>query len=157
MAAKTTQVKEPGRGRFLSTAAQTYGVQLGVAVISLGNALIVSRALGAEGRGEVAFLTAIAFLTSNVGTAGVQEANVNLAGAEPALRRTLAANSLVLAAILGCVAIVAVAALIAIAPAVGGGLPPQLLALTLAALPMLILNTYLRFLIQGEYGFGVTN
>jgi O-antigen/teichoic acid export membrane protein len=146
--------KRPG---FLPMAAQTYGAQIGVAVFSLGNALVVSRTLGPIGRGDVAFLTAIAFLTSNIFTSGVQEANINLAGTEPRVRRALATNSLILAALLGCIGIAAVAALVIAAPSVGGEVSGPLLALTLASLPMLVLNTYLRFLIQGDYGFGVTN
>ncbi|MCD6725886.1 MAG: oligosaccharide flippase family protein [Solirubrobacteraceae bacterium] len=142
---------------LLRTAAQTYGSQLGVAVLSLGNALIVARSLGAVGRGEVAFLTAIAWLGSNISTFGVQEANVNLAAAEPHLRRSLATNSLILSVLLGAACAGAIAALVAIVPAAGGSASHLLLWLVLISLPMLILSTYLRFLIQGEYGFGVTN
>jgi O-antigen/teichoic acid export membrane protein len=157
MAARDHALDEPKRPGFFSTAVQTYGSQIGVAVFSLGNALIVARSLGPTGRGDVAFLTAIAFLTSSLSTAGVQEANVNLAGAEPALRRALATNSLILSALLGSLGIAAVIALVAAVPDAGGGARTLLLAITLASLPMLVLNTYLRFLIQGDYGFAVTN
>ena len=157
MAATSELTDDPRRRGFLSTAAQTYGAQIGVAVVSLGNVMIVSRVLGPDGRGQFAFLTAIAFLTSSLGTASVQEANVNLASSEPTLRRTLATNSVLLAAVLGCLGIAVVTGLVLIAPGIAGEASRLLLALTLASLPMLILNTYLRFLIQGEYGFAVTN
>jgi O-antigen/teichoic acid export membrane protein len=147
---------EPPRG-MLGWAIQSYGAQVGVAALSLVNAIVMARALGAAGRGEVAFLTAIAFLTSNLWTLGVQEANVNLAGAEPETRRALATNSLILSAILGAIGGLLVAALILIVPAAGAGVGWPLLILVIASLPMLVLNTYLRFLIQGDYGFGVTN
>ena len=41
----------------------TYGTNLTAAVLSLANVLIVSRALGPEGRGDVVFLAAMAFFT----------------------------------------------------------------------------------------------
>ncbi len=146
----------PARG-LLGAAIQTYGSQVGVAVLSLVNAVVMARALGASGRGEVAFLTAIAFLGSNIWTLGVQEANVNLAGAEPATRPALATNSLILAVLLGSLGALSIAVLIVLVPSAGAGVSWTLLWLALASLPMLVLNTYLRFLIQGDYGFGITN
>ena len=41
----------------------TYGTNLTASVLSLANVLIVSRALGPEGRGDVVFLAAMAFFT----------------------------------------------------------------------------------------------
>jgi O-antigen/teichoic acid export membrane protein len=142
---------------MLHAALQNYGSQLAVAVFSLGNALITSRALGPTGRGEIAFLTSIAFLASSAATLGVQEANVNLAGAEPHLRRSLATNSLILSVIFGLLTALAIVVLFAVAPGAEGGVDHLLLGLVLASLPMLVLNIYLRFLIQGEYGWAVTN
>ncbi len=142
---------------MLGPAIQSYGAQIGVAALSLVNVIVMARALGATGRGEVAFLTAIAFLGSNVWTMGVQEANVNLAGSEPATRRSLATNSLILSALLGATGALLIAGFIFVVPAAGAGLSWALLWLIFASLPMLVLNTYLRFLIQGDYGFGVTN
>jgi O-antigen/teichoic acid export membrane protein len=148
---------EPQRPGFLSSAVQTFGSQVAVAVISLGNALIVARALGPTGRGDVVFLTTIAFIVSSLATVGVQEANVNVAGSHPHLRRTLATNSIILSFLFGCLAIAAVAVLVILVPDAGGDSETVLLALTLAALPGLVLSTNLRLLIQGDYGFAVTN
>ena len=142
---------------MLPAALQTYGTQLGMAALSLVNALVMARALGATGRGEVVFLTTVAFLGSNVWTLGVQEANVNLAGAEPATRRSLATNSLWLSLLLGAAGALLIALLITIVPAAGAGVSWTLLWVILATLPVLILGTYLRFLIQGSFGFGITN
>lgn len=138
-------------------AVQTYGAQVGVAVLSLGNALLTARVLGPAGRGEVVFLTAIGWLTSNLATLGVQEANVNVAGERPDARAALATNSAVMAAIFGLLTFGIVALLVLLAPAVGGEVDRTLLWIVLATLPVLIFSTYLRFLIQGDYGFGVTN
>jgi O-antigen/teichoic acid export membrane protein len=150
----SADVKRPG---FLPAAMQTFGAQVGVAFLSLGNVLIVSRALGPSGRGSVAFLTAIAMISSNLATMGIHEANVNLAGSEPRLRRALAGNSLLLSAVFGALAIAAVVALMLVAPRAAGGADPLLLALTLSSLPILVLNSYVRALLQGEYGFSITN
>jgi len=150
----SADVKRPA---FLGAATQTFGAQVGVAFLSLGNVLIVSRYLGPTGRGDIAFLTAIAMISSNLATMGIHEANVNLAGSEPRLRRALAGNSLLLSGIFGALAIGAVVALVLVAPAVAGGVDPWLLALTLASFPILVLNTYVRALLQGEYGFSISN
>jgi O-antigen/teichoic acid export membrane protein len=157
MASIEEELEQPSRPGFLSSAVQTFGAQIAVAVISLGNALVVSRALGPSGRGDVVFLTTIAYIVSSLATVGVQEANVNLAGAQPGLRRALATNSILLSALFGCLAIAAVTALVILVPAAGGAAKTSLLALTLASLPGLVLSTNLRFLIQGDYGFAVTN
>jgi O-antigen/teichoic acid export membrane protein len=85
----------PRRPSFAASAAITYGSQIVAAVLSLANVLIVSRTLGPSGRGQIAFLTAIAFLSANLATLGVQEAMANIAGAEPERRRALAGNALV--------------------------------------------------------------
>src|SRR5215210_6617534 len=56
--------------RFASAALTTYGTRLAVAVLSFGSILIVARSLGPEGRGEVALLTAIATLSSQLAVLG---------------------------------------------------------------------------------------
>ena len=91
---------------FARSAFQTYGTSLLVAVISLGNVLVMARVLGADGRGQVAFLTAIAFFVSSLGTLGIPESNANYGAAHPHQRRALATNSLLLALVLGVTAIV---------------------------------------------------
>ncbi|HSC90991.1 MAG TPA: oligosaccharide flippase family protein [Gaiellaceae bacterium] len=135
----------------------TFGTQLAVAALSLVNVLVIARSLGAEGRGEVAFLGTIAFLTSQLASVGVQQANANLAGREPELRPSLATNSALLALGLGLAAAAIVALLIALVPAVGGGLPVELLLCALAAIPMLVFQTFLVFMVRADYGFGVAN
>ena len=130
---------------------------MAVAFLSLVNVLIVSRSLGPTGRGEVVFLTAIAWLTSSMATFGVEEANANLAASHPKVRRSLATNSLFFAAIFGVAAAVALTALIAVVPAIGGdsALGPR--SLVFCALPLLILGIYLKYLVQADYGFALTN
>jgi O-antigen/teichoic acid export membrane protein len=145
------------RPRFLSSAVTTFGAKVAVSLIALGNTLVIARALGPEGRGEVALLFAIGYLTGILATFGVQETNVNLAGAEPALRRSLATNSVILSTILGLASAVTVTVLVAAMPSIAGGVSISLILIALASVPAVILFTYLQFLIRGDYGFGVTN
>jgi O-antigen/teichoic acid export membrane protein len=135
----------------------TYGTNLIVSVLSLANVLIVSRVLGPVGRGDVVFLAAIAGFTSMLVSAGVEESNANFAASEPPLRRALATNSIVLALLLGVLAVCAVQGLIAAFPAVAGPSTSALRWLTLAFIPVLLLNLYLRWLVRADYAFAVTN
>jgi O-antigen/teichoic acid export membrane protein len=146
------------RGRsFASAAVATYATNISVAVLSLANVLIVARALGPLGRGEVAFLLTIAMLSGTLASLGVEEANGNLAGTHPGSRRALASNSLILALLLGALAAAVVLTAMAIFPGVAGGLDPQLRWLAIAAIPLPILQIYLQFLIRADYGFALTN
>jgi O-antigen/teichoic acid export membrane protein len=146
-----------GRPPPLRSAAQTYAANLAGAFLSLANVLVVARVLGPEGRGHVAFLTAIAWFVSNLSTFGVQEANANFAAAEPRLRRALATNSLLFALAFGAAAAGLLGALIAVFPAVGGDSDAGLRWMTFAFLPVLVLQPFLRLLVQADYGFTVTN
>jgi O-antigen/teichoic acid export membrane protein len=141
----------------MSAALLTYGTNLLVAFLSLINVLVVSRTLGPVGRGDVVFLTAIAWLVSHLATFGIQEANANLAGAQPRLRPALATNSILFACLFGSLAAATLTLLIALVPAVGGESAVGLRTLTFASLPVFILAVYLRFLVQADYGFRVTN
>ena len=134
----------------------TYGTQVSAAFLSLLSVLIVARALGAEGRGNVAFLTAITFLTANLATFGLQEANANFAASEPRVRRALASNSVLLARPRRGGDRRAVR-LIALVPAVAGESDPTLRWMAFAFIPAILLQIYLRFLVQADYGFAVTN
>lgn len=142
---------------FARSAAFTYGSQIAAAFLSLLSVLIVARALGAEGRGQVAFLTAITFLTANLATFGVQEATANFAAAEARARRALATNAVLLALALGGVALAALYVLIEIVPAVAGESDPTLRWVAFAFIPAILLQVFLRFLVQADYGFAVTN
>jgi len=142
---------------FVRSAAFMYGTQISAAFLSLFSVLIVFRALGAEGRGQVAFLTAITFLTANLSTFGLQEANGNFAASHPHARRALATNSVLLALVLGGLAIAVLAVLIALFPAVAGESDPALRWAAFAFIPVILLQIFLRFLVQADYGFAVTN
>lgn len=147
----------PGPPRFASAALATYGTRLAVAALSFGSILIVARSLGPEGRGEVALLTAIATLSSQLAVLGVDEANVNMASTDASRRPALATNSIILAALFGGLAVAVLLPLFELFPGIGGDTSAGLRWLALAAIPGLILQTYLNFLIRGGFGFGITN
>lgn len=147
-----------GRRRsFASSVLEMFSANVAVSALSLVNVLITARALGPAGRGEVAFLTTVANITSQLATLGVQQANVNFAGRDPKLLPTLMSNSAVLAATLGGTAAALVAIGVSIVPAIGGGASTSLLVLVLAALPFLILRIFLEFLAYSGYRFRLAN
>jgi O-antigen/teichoic acid export membrane protein len=126
-------------------------------VLSLVNVLIVARSLGSTGRGEVAFLTTVAYLTSQLALLGVDQANMNFAAAQPRLRSVLATNSVLLALLLGAVAVGVVSGLIALVPGIGGSASNGLRWLMLGSVPMLILQIYMLLLVRADYAFGLAN
>jgi O-antigen/teichoic acid export membrane protein len=141
-----------------SAALLTYGTNITIAVLSLVNVLIISRALGPAGRGSVAFLTTIAFLTSNLAMAGVQESNANVGARHPERRAALATNAVILAAALGALGALAVAGLVTLIPDAGAEQTRRaMLLLALAAIPFLILQGYLAYLVQSDRRFTVFN
>jgi O-antigen/teichoic acid export membrane protein len=154
---RRTDEAKGARPSFTASTLQTWGTNVGGAFLGLFNVLIVSRVLGPSGRGDFALLAAIAWLTSNLSTFGIQEANANVGAAEPSHRRALATNSVLFALVFGAASAALVATLVAVFPAVDGDSQPWLLAVTLGTIPVLILTTYLRFLVLAEYGFLPSN
>jgi O-antigen/teichoic acid export membrane protein len=151
-------IDEDGRPRFQrpslqSSAAFTFGRKLLVAFLSLLNVLIVARTLGPTGRGDVVFVTTLALILAQLASLSVQEANINLAAREPRLRRALASNSLLLALLLGALAVALTATLIQLFPALGGDADADDRWLALASVPVLIVATYLERLLDAEYRF----
>ncbi|MCC6223269.1 MAG: oligosaccharide flippase family protein [Thermoleophilia bacterium] len=151
---------EQPRGRrpsFAASAILTYGTNLAVALLSLGNVMVVSRALGPTGRGDVVFLTTMAILTSNVSAMGVHQANINIAGAEPERRRALATNSVILAGLFGLGSAAALLGLIEAFPGLAGESDPSLRWLALGVIPVMILGHFLHFIVQADYAFKAMN
>jgi O-antigen/teichoic acid export membrane protein len=140
--------------RFAAAAATTYGTQLFAAALSFFSVLIVSRALGPSGRGDVAFLITVAVLSSNFALLGVQEANANFAASDPGRRPALATNSLALSALTGGTCAGLLAILMAAIPSFGPDVSAWLIALALGSIAVIVLQTQLQFLIAAEYGFG---
>jgi O-antigen/teichoic acid export membrane protein len=147
----------PERPSLIRSAATTYLANIAVALCSFLSVLITARVLGAEGRGSVAFLTTVAYLTAQLATVGVYQANANFAARNPELVRDLAGTTLVLAGGFGAVAAGIVGGLVAVFPAVGGGSDTGLIVLVLAVLPMLVLQPSLDQLLRSQYHFTLAN
>jgi O-antigen/teichoic acid export membrane protein len=148
---------EAQRPSFVSSALVTYGTNIAVALLSLVNVLIIARVLGPTGRGGVAFLTTVAFLSSQLATLGIQQANVNFAARDPRLQASLATNSLLFALVAGAGAMAIVAGLVAVFPVVAGDSDTGLRWLALASIPMLIFGVYLQNLAIANYSFRIQN
>jgi O-antigen/teichoic acid export membrane protein len=134
-----------------------YGTQVAGAFLGLVNVLIVSRALGPTGRGNVAFVLTMAMLVSQLSNLGVQSAVMNFGGRDRKLLPKLAGTSVVLALLLGGLAMAFVAGLIELFPAVGGGVDPLTRWIALGCVPVLILSYYLYMVALVEYRFAVSN
>jgi O-antigen/teichoic acid export membrane protein len=147
-----------GHGRkFVLRSLATYGTSGTTSALQLVNVLIVSRTLGATGRGEVAFLATVAYLSAQFASLGIQQANSNIGGAEPQSRRSLATNSLLFSLALGLAAIAVVVALTAIVPAAGAHSRLSARAIALASIPAIIFGDYLSSLLTANYRFAVVN
>ncbi|MDQ3875690.1 MAG: oligosaccharide flippase family protein [Actinomycetota bacterium] len=138
-------------------AAATFTTNAAVVAFSLINVLILARALGPAGRGSVAFVIAVFVLTGGLASLGLEQANANLGGTRPERRATLATNSLLAALVVGAGAALLVGLLLAVVPAARGEADVRLLLLALAVLPSGLLGDYLKYLLQSDYRFGVTN
>jgi O-antigen/teichoic acid export membrane protein len=139
-----------------SRAAATFATNVGAAALGLANVLVVARALGPEGRGEVAFLTTVGVLSAGVATLGIEQATANL-GVRRELRPTLAGNAAAFATVLGLGAAGVLAGIALLLPATFTDADPEVLALVLLSIPAVVLGTYLAFLVQADYRFGVFN
>ena len=137
---KTKPWSTLGQRQLTSAVAATYSTTVAAAGLSLVNVLITSRALGAAGRGELAFLTTVAMLSATLASLGVEEANGNLGWFSTGLEAALATNSLLLSALLGSVASGLLIVIIATFPAVGGGSSQMLLAVAIAVVPVDVLQ-----------------
>jgi O-antigen/teichoic acid export membrane protein len=145
------------RPSLMRSGLMTYGANVAGSGLALVNVLIMARALGPVGRGDVVFLTTIAFLVSWLASLGIDQANINFAGRDRSLTPALATNSLALALALGAAAVGVVAVLVELFPAIGGESEAELRWLILAAIPMLIAQIFLRQLAVAFYGFAVMN
>jgi hypothetical protein len=139
------------------SAALTYGSYVGVSVLGLVNVLLVARVLGPVGRGDIAFLMAVAGLTAFMFNLSVQEANGNLAGLRPHKTSSLLTNSLLLSVVLGLAAAATAVATLEYVPLLRREVPKVDLILALVSMPLLILQTYLVYLARGGYYFAIAN
>ena len=145
------------RSFALGPALGTYGTNVLNAVLQLGNVLIVSRALGPTGRGDVAFLTTVAGLSSQVALLGIHRAVANFVPRDRPAGRSLASNSLGLSVFLGGLAIGILALLFLLAPAVGAHEPLGRRWLALVSIPVIVFQACLVQLVRAYDDHRVAN
>jgi O-antigen/teichoic acid export membrane protein len=135
----------------------TFAVNVGGAALSLASVLVVSRALGPGGRGNVVFLMTVSTLTARFALLGLPDANVNFASAEPESRKSLATNSLLLSFFVGWLGSGIVGLLMLGLPALEGPADPLLLLVALVSVPLLVFQQSALRLVHADYRFGVAN
>ena len=137
--------------------ATTYGAQIAVSVLSLANVLVIARTLGPAGRGDVAFLAAVAWLTAFCFTMSAHEAMANRAAIEPKDRPELAGSAVVLAAFLGTAGAAAAYVAVNYVPFLRLDVDGLALVAALVAIPVLILQTYFSYLVRAASAVGAAN
>lgn len=145
------------RSSFLASAVATYATNITVAILSLVNVLIIARALDPVGRGEVAFLTTVAALTSQLASFGIPQALSNAAGKRPEITPRLVTNAAIISAVAGLVAVGVVTVVVALIPGAGAGAADLLRWMALAAVPMLLLQSCLQAVVLVHFGFAAYN
>jgi O-antigen/teichoic acid export membrane protein len=139
------------------SAITTLAAQVGIAVLALGNVILIGRVLGPAGRGSVAFLTTVGFISSWLSTLGVDQFISNLGARAPHKRRELAGNALVLALAFGGFAAVFVLTATLVFPKLQGDASRGLFTLVMLNVPLLVLQIYLRQLTAAQYHFMIGN
>lgn len=146
-----------GRPSLLSSSLLTYGTLLLASGLSLVNVFVVARDLGATGRGNVAFLTTMAFIITQAASIGIDQSNVNFASEDPELAPSLSTNSLFLALGLGILAGLIMLAVFAIFPVVGASSSFGMRLMILLSVPILIASFFLVYVVEAAYGFFTLN
>jgi O-antigen/teichoic acid export membrane protein len=150
--------EEDGPPRSTSFSAfTTLASQIAIAVLALGNVIVIGRILGPSGRGSVAFLTTVGFISSWLATLGVDQSISNMGAQAPHMRRALAGNAVVLALIFGGIAASVVLVGTLIFPQLQGDASRELLTLVMLNVPLLVLQIYLRQLTAAQYHFTIGN
>lgn len=145
------------RPSFARSAASTFLTNVAVAILSFASVLITARSLGATGRGDVALLTTIAFLSSELASLGVQQSDANFAAQRPERSPQLAATSTVIAGVAGLATMGILGALFALYPAASGHAHTGILIVVVLVVPVLLLQLYLQQLVLAQYDFRLNN
>jgi O-antigen/teichoic acid export membrane protein len=143
--------------KFARAAVSTFAYRLATAAMSFLSVLITARALGPTERGQLALLIAIATISSQLGRFAVEEANANIAAAEPATRGGLATNSILFSCIFGALCALVIVLLFVFVPSADGDTSTGMQALAIGMIPVLMLQAYLTYLARAEYAFRITN
>jgi O-antigen/teichoic acid export membrane protein len=111
--------------------------------------LMIARALGPSGRGTVAFITVTSMLVAWLARFGVGEATVVFFARRPGARPTLLVNSVLFAAVAGCLGATAVCAALVLAPGLrpAGLHGPELVALGVSVVGATLADAGYKFIL----------
>lgn len=159
--AMSTHTDPRDRRRAASSTARNttlqFVTQTGASVLALCNAVVMFRVLGAGGRGELAFLTVMANLTTSISLFGIDVAHGNILGQAPERAKHVATNAWVLSALLSITAgTLLVAAFLAI-PGIQPNTTWPLIIAALLSVPCMVVALNLRSMAFTEYHFTLAN
>ncbi len=147
------------RSTFARHVTSTFTVQLFSLLLATVNAAVIARLLGPSGKGILALVVLVPNVLALFLGAGLNVANVYYTGQRRFDVPTLSANAVAFALLATSGGIV-----LAIGLYVSGlsakllpGIPPQLLALAMLALPFSLLNSYFTSILQGLQLIGLIN
>ncbi|MBL7262306.1 oligosaccharide flippase family protein [Paractinoplanes lichenicola] len=145
------------RPPMFRAAVQTYGSYLIASAGGLANVVLTARLLGADGRGEIAFLTTVASLVAFVASLSAYEAMINISGARPEERPALAGAGLVLTGVLGTLGAAGAGIIIWAVPTQGMLFSNVDIMIAVSAVPVSILQTYFLYLARASYDLAVAS
>jgi O-antigen/teichoic acid export membrane protein len=133
---------------FIRDSAATLVNRAALLLFGLATSIIVIRTLGPAGRGEYAVAVTISMIGIQLANLGLHASNTWAVSRDPSLRSALVVNSLIFSVTLGGAAAGIVALVALVAPDIFD-LPPQLLVLGLAAIPVGLAYLFLQNLALG--------
>jgi len=126
------------RSTLALNATETFLLRTSALAIGFGVNVVVSRALGPEGRGQYALTLLAALILATLGKLGLENANIYLVGTVNVPIARLGAQNLVVSLLAGLPAMLILALAPAILPSVFGDLPLPLLLIAGATIPFAI-------------------
>ena len=142
------QIRDFADTRFLSGVLGTLGNRALLLVVGVLSSVVITRALGAEGRGVYAVAMTIALIGVQLCDVGLHRTNTWASARDRSLVGPLLGNSLLVGLTTSSVFAVVVLALSALLPS-SNPLPQALVVLTLAYVPMGVLYSLFRSLLLG--------
>ncbi len=133
---------------FLRNIIATLGNRLLLIAIGLVTSVLVTRALGPEGRGQFAVAVALGAVGVQLGNLGLHASNTWAVSRDPRLLAPLLANSLAVSLVVGGGGAILIWAIVTVAPGVSP-LPPLVLAIGLLAIPIGLAYLLLQNLLLG--------
>jgi O-antigen/teichoic acid export membrane protein len=137
--------------KFIKDILITFSIQIAGVALDMGVAIIIARALGAEGKGAYSLIVLIATLLVVLGNLGIGIANTYFGGSRKHDWTKLASNSLISAVGLGVLLAAGFLAYLHIfQPSFLRDIEPRCLVLATLVLPLSLLLTYFTSILLGQ-------